>query len=184
MNHYSAERKESVIQKMMPPHNVPIPRLVEEDLASTKKAIVKKETPRHGCGKVKGKHTKTTARFHKREGKLKQLNSVSEELEKSQKEQEELEEQYSVVGSPSDVANGRNQYRTSLQRFVLGVLLDDVLVEAGQKLKSLAEVVTSCDVEENSPTAGHRPASTLMPARKAAMCVSSHPSVLRSHGNA
>jgi transposase-like protein len=30
MNRYSAERKESVIQKMMPPHNIPIPQLVEE----------------------------------------------------------------------------------------------------------------------------------------------------------
>jgi transposase-like protein len=30
MNRYSAERKESVMQKMMPPHNIPIPRLAEE----------------------------------------------------------------------------------------------------------------------------------------------------------
>jgi len=30
MNRYSAERKESVIQKMMPPHNIPIPQLAEE----------------------------------------------------------------------------------------------------------------------------------------------------------
>ena len=29
MKSYSAERKASVIQKMMPPHNIPIPRLVE-----------------------------------------------------------------------------------------------------------------------------------------------------------
>ena len=31
MKSYSAERKASVIQKMMPPHNIPIPRLVEAD---------------------------------------------------------------------------------------------------------------------------------------------------------
>ena len=30
MKRYSAERKESVIQKMMPPHNIPIPQLAEE----------------------------------------------------------------------------------------------------------------------------------------------------------
>jgi len=30
MNRYSAKRKESVMQKMMPPHNIPIPRLAEE----------------------------------------------------------------------------------------------------------------------------------------------------------
>ena len=29
MNCYSAEQKESVIQKMMPPNNIPIPRLAE-----------------------------------------------------------------------------------------------------------------------------------------------------------
>jgi transposase-like protein len=30
MNRYSVERKELVMQKMMPPHNIPIPRLAEE----------------------------------------------------------------------------------------------------------------------------------------------------------
>ena len=30
MKRYSAARRESVIQKMMPPHNIPIPRLAEE----------------------------------------------------------------------------------------------------------------------------------------------------------
>jgi transposase-like protein len=30
MNRYSTERKESVIQKMMPPNNIPIPRLSQE----------------------------------------------------------------------------------------------------------------------------------------------------------
>lgn len=30
MNRYSAERKEAVIQKMMPPTNIPIPQLAEE----------------------------------------------------------------------------------------------------------------------------------------------------------
>lgn len=30
MRQYSPERKEAVIQKMMPPHNIPIPRLSEE----------------------------------------------------------------------------------------------------------------------------------------------------------
>ena len=30
MKRYSLERKESVIQKMMPPHNIPIPRLAKE----------------------------------------------------------------------------------------------------------------------------------------------------------
>ncbi|VAW96649.1 hypothetical protein MNBD_GAMMA20-2510 [hydrothermal vent metagenome] len=30
MKSYSAERKESVVQKMMPLHNIPIPRLAEE----------------------------------------------------------------------------------------------------------------------------------------------------------
>ena len=30
MNRYSVKRKESVIQKMMPPHNTPIPELAAE----------------------------------------------------------------------------------------------------------------------------------------------------------
>ena len=117
--------------------------VAEKDVNSKAKAIEGKQRPDIAEVQLveteaRKKSDAAIGKFHKREGKLEQLNTVLEELKKSQDEQEELEEQYKVVGTLSDVANGKNQYRTSLQRFVLGVLLDDVLVEAGQKLRNMS----------------------------------------------
>lgn len=47
---------------------------------------------------------------------------------------QELEDRYSVIGTLSDVANGQTGNKISLQRFVLSVLLDDVLIDASQRL--------------------------------------------------
>ncbi|RLA51117.1 MAG: hypothetical protein DRR42_11235 [Gammaproteobacteria bacterium] len=51
---------------------------------------------------------------------------------------EELEVNYAVIGTLSDVANGQTGNKVSLQRFVLGVLLDDVLIQATQRLSSMS----------------------------------------------
>lgn len=50
-----------------------------------------------------------------------------------------IEDRYAVIGTLSDVANGKTGNRISLQRFVLSVLLDDVLVEASQRLKRMSK---------------------------------------------
>jgi exonuclease SbcC len=46
----------------------------------------------------------------------------------------QLEDEYKVVGTLSDIANGQNAHKISLQRFVLSALLDDVLMEASHRL--------------------------------------------------
>lgn len=69
---------------------------------------------------------------------LDQLRKIASELEKLKNTRQKLEAEYKVVGTISNVASGQNAYRTSLQRFVLGVLLDDVLIEAGQKLQKMS----------------------------------------------
>jgi len=51
---------------------------------------------------------------------------------------EKLEAEYAVVGTLDDVANGRTGNKISLQRFVLGVLLDDVLIQATQRLTTMS----------------------------------------------
>ncbi|MGR5541256.1 SMC family ATPase, partial [Vibrio campbellii] len=43
-------------------------------------------------------------------------------------ENEKLDKAYQVFGTLSDVANGKTGSKVSLHRFVLGVLLDDVLI--------------------------------------------------------
>jgi exonuclease SbcC len=50
----------------------------------------------------------------------------------------ELESRYAVLGRLSEVANGRNPYGLTFQRFVLGALLDDVLVAATRRLQLMS----------------------------------------------
>ena len=67
--------------------------------------------------------------------KLKALKNLG----KARKALEELDHQYALYGTLSEVANGNNGRRISLQRFVLSVLLDDVLLEATQRLNRMSK---------------------------------------------
>jgi len=49
-----------------------------------------------------------------------------------------LEEKYRVHGRLAEVANGRNAYGLTFQRFVLGALLDDVTIAATERLKLMS----------------------------------------------
>jgi exonuclease SbcC len=62
------------------------------------------------------------------------LQGVKTKLTKAHEKNAELEAQYRIYGTLSDVANGQTGNRISLQRFVLSVLLDDVLIQASQRL--------------------------------------------------
>ncbi len=80
------------------------------------------------------------------EDKMKQLDiqlvllkKAQKTLDKFAKELIEKEKIYSVVGTLSDVANGATGNKISLQRFVLGVLLDDVLIAASTRLKMMSK---------------------------------------------
>ncbi|HBS83411.1 AAA family ATPase [Vreelandella alkaliphila] len=68
------------------------------------------------------------------DGRLTTLQGVRQKLTAARAAQAELEAQYRVWGTLSEVANGRTGNRISLQRFVLGVLLDDVLIQASERL--------------------------------------------------
>ncbi|WP_199450938.1 AAA family ATPase [Vibrio harveyi] len=50
-----------------------------------------------------------------------------------------LEDEYKVFGTLYDVASGKTGRRISLHRFVLGVLLDDVLIQASQRLSLMSK---------------------------------------------
>ncbi|MCK6263920.1 SMC family ATPase [Vibrio sp. ZSDE26] len=55
------------------------------------------------------------------------------------KENEKLTSEYKIVGTLSDVANGKTGSKISLHRFVLGVLLDDVLIQASMRLRKMSK---------------------------------------------
>jgi exonuclease SbcC len=66
------------------------------------------------------------------------LEKTQAALEQLLAEQAALEAEYGVLGRLARIANGGNAYNLSLQRFVLSVLLDEVLVEAGHRLRVMS----------------------------------------------
>ncbi len=71
--------------------------------------------------------------------RLSLLQDTGKKLQKAAAERAELDRQYAVIGTLSDVANGQTGNKVSLQRFVLSVLLDDVLVEASHRLNLMSK---------------------------------------------
>ncbi len=68
-----------------------------------------------------------------------QLQDVKLKLTQAHHKNHELEAQYAIYGTLSDVASGQTGNRISLQRFVLSVLLDDVLIQASQRLNLMSK---------------------------------------------
>jgi exonuclease SbcC len=79
------------------------------------------------------------AAWHKLQERHNQLQSVKTKLVKAHEKNAELEAQYRIYGTLSEVANGQTGHRISLQRFVLSVLLDDVLIQASQRLQIMSK---------------------------------------------
>ncbi|MEH6550745.1 MAG: SMC family ATPase [Pseudomonadales bacterium] len=71
--------------------------------------------------------------------RVSQLLNVEQQLVAAKEANKTLEQQYQLIGTLSDVANGKTGNRISLQRFVLSVLLDDVLIEATARLKLMSK---------------------------------------------
>ena len=71
--------------------------------------------------------------------RLQQLRAVQIKLDTAKNNNAKLEAEYKIIGTLSDVANGQTGNKISLQRFVLSVLLDDVLVEASQRLQLMSK---------------------------------------------
>ncbi|WP_303721067.1 SMC family ATPase [Malonomonas rubra] len=67
------------------------------------------------------------------------LDTTAKKLADAADQQADLDRQYAVVGTLSDVANGQTGNKISLQRFVLSVLLEDVLIEASQRLSLMSK---------------------------------------------
>ncbi|EKO3714634.1 SMC family ATPase [Vibrio metschnikovii] len=67
------------------------------------------------------------------------LRQVSDKLVTLYQNNVQLEKEYQIYGTLSDIANGRTGAKVSLHRFVLGVLLDDVLIQASQRLQRMSK---------------------------------------------
>ena len=78
--------------------------------------------------------------------KLDSVRSTFERIEKVRDDiaalhdkNSKLEAEYKVFGTLYDVASGKTGSRISLHRFVLGVLLDDVLIQSSQRLSLMSK---------------------------------------------
>ena len=73
------------------------------------------------------------------EARNNQLKDIDNKLRLAHSKNATLEAQYKVIGTLSEVANGQTGNKISLQRFVLSVLLDDVLIQASQRLTLMSK---------------------------------------------
>lgn len=69
--------------------------------------------------------------------RVREFETVLKNVNNSKKQAEELHKQYAIQGTLADVAGGQNAQRLSLHRFVLSVLLDDVLTVASLRLEKM-----------------------------------------------
>lgn len=77
--------------------------------------------------------------WQKSDRNMTRLNDTRDNYEKKQAEMAELDAKYRVVGTLADVACGLKGSKVSLQRYILGVLLDDVLVQSSQRLMKMSD---------------------------------------------
>ena len=73
------------------------------------------------------------------QGRVTQLTQAQKQLNDADSQAKQLEDEYAIVGTLADVANGQTGNKVSLQRFVLSVLLDDVLLEASERLQLMSK---------------------------------------------
>jgi DNA repair protein SbcC/Rad50 len=67
------------------------------------------------------------------------LQQTLQHLQEADHKAKALEDKYAVIGTLADVANGNTGNKISLQRFVLSVLLDDVLLQASHRLQLMSK---------------------------------------------
>lgn len=91
------------------------------------------------CNEKQSLFTAAENEWKKLDARVNQLNSVKKKLKKAHETNARLEEEYAIYGTLSNVANGRTGNNISLQRFVLSVLLDDVLIEASRRLSLMTK---------------------------------------------
>lgn len=77
------------------------------------------------------KHTNLKMQVTRQQVWLEKLKELDGKLSK-------VGEQYAVVGRLAEVANGGNEHKLTLQRFVLGTLLENVTVAANERLKMMS----------------------------------------------
>jgi len=83
--------------------------------------------------------TRIETEWKHHDSRLESLLKTQTKLATNQQRLKELDDRYAVVGTLSDVANGQTGQKISLQRFVLSVLLDEVLLVASERFSLMSK---------------------------------------------
>lgn len=102
--------------------------LTDPDLEKLTCALEEAETIRDQAFK---REEQLKQQINQEEGWLKKLQEIEADMKG-------MESRYAVLGHLSDMANGKNPFGLTFQRFVLGALLDDVLVAATNRLQLMS----------------------------------------------
>ena len=89
------------------------------------------EEKQHQYNEVFAAHTNLETQITRQQRWLEKIIQLNEKLGT-------LEDQYKVMGRLAEVANGGNEHKLTLQRFVLGTLLENVTVAANERLKMMS----------------------------------------------
>lgn len=85
-----------------------------------------------------------------------QLQDLQTKLNQAHQHQAKLDEDYKIYGTLSEVADGKTGNKISLQRFVLGVLLEDVLSQASARLYRMTQGRYRLERPENQRAKNNR----------------------------
>jgi exonuclease SbcC len=87
---------------------------------------------------AEGAVEQSVAREHVLAEQLARLDATLARLRALDAELASLDARHGVIGQVAQVANGRNPYNMTFQRYVLGVFLDEVLLAASQRLRIMS----------------------------------------------
>jgi len=104
--------------------------------------------------------------------RLRRLAAIIDALVALAVRRERAQAEFGCVAHVSDIVNGQNAHGITLHRYVLGALLDDVLVAASQRLRSMTSGGSTSSASGSGKTPAGLPAwtswsSTATPARRA-----------------
>ena len=84
-------------------------------------------------------HQTQQQQWQQQQSRLENLLAADKKLKAITKRLQAVDKDFELLGTLAEIASGKNPLKISLQRFVLGVLLDDVLIEASQRLIKMSK---------------------------------------------
>lgn len=97
------------------------------------------ESLRESFEEIEIKKAEADLQYTEQREKNKSIAELIKKIKTSEKELKDKESRYGVVGAISQMANGNNGLGLSYSRFVLGALLDDVLIAASDRLELMSK---------------------------------------------